>query len=139
MPEKVSKVKSKAIKLESKDYELIANQLYKRGKDNQLWLCVTEFEYVKVLEQAHAGLSGGHFSADMTAKAIMMAGLWWPTLFSDAIEFVKRCDECERVKVTICKDNMPLQPMMGARACAKWGIEFVGPINCKCIEQGHNT
>ena len=27
------------------------------------------------------------------------------------------------------KDNMPLRPMMGARAFAKWGIDFVGPIN----------
>ena len=44
--ERVSKVRSKAIELESKDYELIANQLYKRGKDKQLRLCVTEAEYV---------------------------------------------------------------------------------------------
>ena len=108
LPERVSKVRSKAIELESKDYEMIANQLYKRGKDKQLRLCVTEAEYVRVLEQAHAGLSGGHFSADTTAKAIMMAGLWWPTLFSDAAEFVKRCDECQRVKVPVRRDNMPL-------------------------------
>ena len=46
LPEKVSKVRSKAIELESKDYEMIANQLYKRGKDKQLRLCVTEAEYV---------------------------------------------------------------------------------------------
>ena len=38
-------------------------------------------------------------------------------------------DQCQRTKVPICKDNMPLQPMMGARAFAKWGIDFVGPIN----------
>ena len=33
LPEKVSKARGKAIKLESKDYELIANQLYKREKN----------------------------------------------------------------------------------------------------------
>lgn len=82
-----------------------------------------------MLEQAHARLSRGHFSIDTTAKAIMMVGLWWPTLFSDVTEFVKRCDECQRVKVPIHKDNMPLRPMMGARAFAKWGIDFVSPIN----------
>ena len=92
-------------------------------------MCVTEAEYVRVLDQAHSGLTGGHFSADTTAKVVMMAGLWWPTLFKDAEEFVKRCDECQRVKVPIRKDNMPLRPMMGAHAFAKWGIDFVGPIN----------
>ena len=82
-----------------------------------------------MLEQAHVGLTRGHFSANNTAKAIMMTGLWWPTLFKDAEEYVKRCDACQRVKVPIRKDNMPLRPMMGARAFAKWGIDFVGPIN----------
>ena len=75
LPENFGKARRKAIELESKDYEIIADQLYKRGKDKQLRLCVTEVEYVRVLEQAHAGLTGGHFSADNTAKAIMMAGL----------------------------------------------------------------
>ena len=129
LPEKVSKARRKAIEIEVEDYTLIANQLYKRGKDKQLRLCITEAEYVRVLDQAHAGLSGGHFSADTTAKAIMTTGLWWPTLFQDAAEFVKRCEECQRVKVPIRRDNMPLRPMMGARAFAKWGIDFVGPIN----------
>ena len=27
------------------------------------------------------------------------------------------------------RDDMPLRPMMGARAFAKWGIDFVGPID----------
>ena len=128
-PEKVSKACRKAIEVEAEDYTLIANQLYKRGKDKQLRLCITEAEYMRVLDQAHAGLSGGHFSTDTTAKAIMTTGLWWPTLFQDASEFVRRCEECQRVKVPIRRDNMPLRPMMGARAFAKWGIDFVGPIN----------
>ena len=136
MPDNISKARKKAIEIEAKDYEMIVNQLYKRGKDKQLRLCVTEAEYIRVLEQAHAGLSGGHFSADTTTKAIMTAGLWWPTLFQDAAEFVKRCEECQRVKVPIRRDNMPLRPMMGARAFAKWGIDFVGPINPPAYRTG---
>ena len=54
LPENYGKSRRKAIKLESKDYEIIADQLYKRGKDRQLRLCVTEAEYVRVMEQAHA-------------------------------------------------------------------------------------
>ena len=75
-------------------------------------------------------MSGGNFLADTTTKAIMTAGLWgWPTLFQDVDEYVKRCDDCQHTKVPIRKDNMLLQPMMGDRDFAKWGIDFVGPIN----------
>lgn len=72
-------------------------------------------------------LTGGHFSAHVMAKAIMRAG--WPTLFQDAAMFLKGYDVCLHTKVPIRRDEMPLRPMMGARAFAKWGIDFVGPIH----------
>ncbi|MCO5600551.1 hypothetical protein L7F22_054665 [Adiantum nelumboides] len=47
----------------------------------------------------------------------------------DAIEFVKRCNDCRCTKVPLKRDDMPLRPMIGTRAFAKWGIDFVGPIS----------
>ncbi|MCO5614527.1 hypothetical protein L7F22_068810 [Adiantum nelumboides] len=117
----------KAITKEAKDYVLIEDNLYRRGKDSQLQMCATEEEYVPILQQAHLGQEGGHFSAEKMAKSILYAGVWWPTLFMDAEEFVKRCDDCQRTKTPRGRDDMPLRPMMGARAFAKWGIDFVGP------------
>lgn len=125
----MSKIRQRAIQVEARVYQLIANQLYKRCKDNQLRLCVSESEYIPVLQDAHSGITGGHFSADRTAKIIMFVGLWWPTMFMDAEEYVKRCDECQRTKIPIRKDEMSMRPMMGARAFAKWGIDFVGPFH----------
>jgi len=81
-----------------------------------------------ILEQAHAGFPGGHFSTETIAKAILNAGFWWPTLHQDAETYVKRCDDCQRAKVPIWKYDMPLRPMMGARAFTKWRIDFLGPI-----------
>ncbi|MCO5556627.1 hypothetical protein L7F22_010178 [Adiantum nelumboides] len=91
-------------------------------------MCVTEEEYISILQQAHSGQAGGHFSAEKMAKSILYAGICWPTLFKDAEEFIKRCDDCQRTKNHRGKDDMPLRPMMGARAFTKWGIDFVGPI-----------
>ena len=125
----MSKVRQRYLKKQAQDFCIIAAQLYHRGKDGTLRICVLESEYVSILEHAHASILGGHFSADVTAKAIMRAVLWWPTLFQDAMMYVKSCDECQRTKVPICRDEMPLRPMMGARAFAKWGIDFVGPIH----------
>ena len=58
-----------------------------------------------------------------------MSGIWWPTLFHDSTAYVKACDEYHRFKKPIRLDNIPLCPLMGARAFAKWGIDFVGPID----------
>ena len=60
---------------------------------------------------------------------VLYSQLWWPTLFRDAYEDVKHCDDCQRYKAPIRRDEMPLRPVMGARAFAKWGIDFVGPID----------
>lgn len=126
--EDMKRVRQRTIETEARDFVIIGNLPYKRDKDDQLRICANESEYVPILEQAHAGQAGGHFSAKTTAQAIMTAGIWWPTLFMDAKEYVKRCDDCQRTKVPLRKDDMPLRPMMGARAFAKWGIDFVSPI-----------
>ena len=56
-------------------YALIGNQLYKRGPDNNLRICAAENEYITILEQAHKGILGDHFSAETTAKCILTAGI----------------------------------------------------------------
>ena len=62
--------------------------------DGQLRLCVCEDEYIPVLQCVHSGIGAGHFSGASTAKQIVYSGLWWPTLYNDALEFVKRYNEC---------------------------------------------
>ena len=118
----------RAIAQEAYDYQLIGEKLYKRGKDQVLRLCVPKEKYNPVLKHEHAGVAGGYFSADITAKTIMWSRLWWPTLHMDAEIYVAQCEECQRTKPPRAQELMPLRPIMSARAFAKWGIDFVGPI-----------
>ena len=76
LPTNISLAWKRAIEIEARNYTLIGSQLYHRGKDQQLWLCVMEAEYIPILAQVHAGLLGGHFSSIITAKAIKTFGLW---------------------------------------------------------------
>ena len=113
--EKLPKHRQRAIEVEASSYVLIADQLSKRGRDDNLRLCVCEMDYFSILTHAHARTGGGYFSADTTARLILWSGLWWPTLFGDAEEYVKRCDQCQRTKPPILSDEMPLQPIMATR------------------------
>lgn len=72
-------------------------------------------------------MSRGNFLVDTTAKAIMTAGLGQLS-FNILMSLSSAMKIFQRTKVPICKDNMSLGPMMGARAFAKWGIVFVGTI-----------
>ena len=101
LPANISLARKRAIEIEARSYTLIGNQFYHCGKDQQLWLCVTKAKYIPILEQAHVGLAGGHLSSTLTTRAIMTLGLWWPALFQDAEEFVKRCDTCQCTKTPI--------------------------------------
>ena len=118
----------KAIEKDAASYSFVGDQLYKRGIDGELRLCICEKEYIPILRQAHEGIGSGHFLGETTAKNIIWSGLWWPTMYHDAKEYVKRCEICQRSKTPTMYDNMPLRPMMSTRAFAKWGIDFVGPI-----------
>ena len=119
LPEDLPIARKRAIEVDADSYALIGGQLYKRGPDNNLRICAAENEYIAILEQAHKGISGGHFSAETTAKSILADGIWWPTLNLDVEAYVKACDECQRTKPLITRDNMPLRSMMGARDFAK--------------------
>ena len=124
----ISLHRKRKIEVDSKDYTLIEDQIYKKGIDGQLLLCVGNAEYIPILHQAHLGVGNGHFNLQTTAKNIMWAKIWWPALFHDAKEFVNLCEVCQRSKVPNMFDRMPLRPMLSTRAFAKWGLNFVGPI-----------
>ena len=61
MPEKMSKLRQRYLEKQAKDFCIIANQLYHRGKDRSLRICVTENEYLRALLHAHSCVPGGHF------------------------------------------------------------------------------
>ena len=82
-----------------------------------------------IMEEAHQGVVGDHFAADITTRKIMLTGYWWPTLFKDCALFVRGCDECQRCSKPGKQDFMPLHPVTVNKPFEKWGLDFIGPIN----------
>ena len=109
-------------------YTMIADVLYRTGKDGVLRRCVFQSEIELILEGCHADGCGGHFAGDTTARKVLLAGYWWPTLFNDAHQYVKRCDPCQRIGRPTRSSAMPLTPILAQTPFKKWGIDFVGPI-----------
>jgi len=110
-------------------YTMIDGVLYKKGNDEILRRCINPSEVPLVLEGCHSEVCGGHFAGLVTAHKTLQLGYWWPTMFTDAAKFAKKCDPCQRVGKSTSTSSMPLTPILAQIPFEKLGIDFVGPIN----------
>ncbi|GJU34626.1 reverse transcriptase domain-containing protein [Tanacetum coccineum] len=47
-------------------------------------------ETLEILAHCHSGPTGGHHSANVTAKKVYESGFYWPSVFKDANEYIRR-------------------------------------------------
>ena len=97
LPESMSVDQRRKFVLKSKPFLVIAGGLYRKGIDQIICRFVPDFEQSAVLQEAHGGISGGHFSGDITEKKILQSGLWWPTVLKDAHMFARECVVCQQM------------------------------------------
>ncbi|GJV05664.1 reverse transcriptase domain-containing protein [Tanacetum coccineum] len=59
---------------------------FKLCTDNIMRRCVAGSETLKILAHCHSGPTGGHHSANVTAKKVYESRFYWPSVFKDANE-----------------------------------------------------
>nr|GFC06711.1 reverse transcriptase domain-containing protein [Tanacetum cinerariifolium] len=85
-------------------------------------------EAIDILNACHSGPTGGHYRASYTAKKVFDSGFYWPSIYKDAFELVKRCDSCQRQGKVSQKDEMPQNFIQICKIFDVWGIDFMGPF-----------
>ncbi|GKC14600.1 reverse transcriptase domain-containing protein [Tanacetum coccineum] len=80
-------------------FKVCANQIIHR--------CVFGQEAKQILHHYHHGPVGGHHGANVTARKVFECGFYWPTVYKDAHEFVKKCNACQRVRNISTRNEMP--------------------------------
>nr|GEY90579.1 reverse transcriptase domain-containing protein [Tanacetum cinerariifolium] len=70
--------------------------LFRTFPDQIIRRCVAGKEAIDILNACHSGPTGGHYGANYTAKKVFDLCFYWPTIYKDAFELVKRCDSCQR-------------------------------------------
>ncbi|XP_057747161.1 uncharacterized protein LOC130966382 [Arachis stenosperma] len=71
---------------------------------------------------------GGHFGGERTAAKVLQCGFFWPTIFKDAKELVRSCNEYERAGNLPKRNEMPQQYILELELFDVWGIDFMGPF-----------
>ncbi|GKB20834.1 reverse transcriptase domain-containing protein [Tanacetum coccineum] len=90
--------------------------------------CVHGQEANDILKACHEGPTGGHHSANLTARKVFDAGFFWPTIYRDAHTMIKSCDTCQRQGKISQRDEMPQNAIQVCKIFDVWGIDFMGPF-----------
>ncbi|GJV09186.1 reverse transcriptase domain-containing protein [Tanacetum coccineum] len=83
------------------------NFLIKGMSTQQKKKCAFGQEALEILKACHEGPTGGHHSANITARKVFDAGFFWPTIYQDAHSMIKSCDACQRQGKISHRDEMP--------------------------------
>ena len=128
MPPEFSYQQRKKLRTDNRYYIWDDPLLFKRGADLIIRRCVPEGEQSNILQEFHASPYEGHFAGDKTAHKILQSGFYWPTIFKDCFEWVKLCDQCQRMGNIIKRHEMPLQGILVVQLFDVWGMDFIGPF-----------
>ena len=103
---------------------IIGDALYRRGVDSILRRCLTLEEAEAVLNDCHSGAYGGHLSGLAIAQKILRVGYFWPSIFKDCMESVKKCHPCQIYTRKMCAHPALLFPVITVSPFTKWGIDY---------------
>ena len=126
-PSNSSTQQRKDIRRRALPFTLIGDTLYKTGRDGVLRRAVNKEEARKILPECHEGVCGGHFATDSTARKILTAGYFWPSLFKDCAKYCQSCPTCQAYGRRAFA-HTELHPIFPTGAFEKWGLDFVGAL-----------
>ncbi|GMH25591.1 hypothetical protein Nepgr_027434 [Nepenthes gracilis] len=121
-------VEAKKVKKTAGWYAIVDGRLYRRGFSTPYLRCLTPVEAEYALQEVHLGICGSHIGGKNLAFKIMRQGYYWPTMKYDAVDFVRKCENCQ------VHGNLNRQPHTELRALqspwpfAQWGLDILGPL-----------
>ncbi|XP_071729073.1 uncharacterized protein [Rutidosis leptorrhynchoides] len=77
-------------------YVIENDVLYRKSYLGPLMRCVGPAEAATIVEEVHSGSCALHSGYKTIAAKIMRMGYFWPTLYRDVAQIVKRCKSCQR-------------------------------------------
>ncbi|XP_074342173.1 uncharacterized protein LOC141679618 [Apium graveolens] len=122
--------KGKAHSLKAKAAKLFLEEglLYCRTFSSPILKCVSPEEAKYFLAEVHEEICGDHMSAKSLAYKIIRQGYYWTTIHQDAIEFMKKCKECQLFsnvsQISPVLPSSVLSPII----FAVWDIDIMGPF-----------
>jgi hypothetical protein len=86
-------------------------------------------EVEKVLQEFHAGECDGHMNWKVTANKILIAGFYWPTLFTNVHHKVTASHQCHLFEGKRKLLPLPMKLISIEAPFQQWGLDFIEEIH----------
>eukprot|EP00253_Pinus_taeda_P004249 PITA_04249 len=123
--------KKRALRLKAKQYQLLNNVLFRINYDSVLLRCLEESEAKNILQELHDGLACAHYVADSTTHKILRVGYYWPRLYKDLHNYMRKCQVCQTATGRQKKLSLPLQLVNIEQPFDQWGLDIIDRITKK--------
>ena len=104
------------------------HKLYKRFFSGPYLLCVHPELTESLLEELHEGICGSHIVGRFLAHRAITQGYWWPNMQREALEYVRKCDQCQWFVPSIHQPGGILNSLSSPWPFAQWGLDIVEPF-----------
>ncbi|XP_062119250.1 uncharacterized protein LOC133833000 [Humulus lupulus] len=119
---------AKLLRLRAQHYSIIHGTLYRRSFNGPYLRYLRPSKAKKLLEEIHEGSCGNHTGGQSLAHKALTAGYYWPCMMTEARDYAKKCDKCQRFTPTIHQPAQVLHSTIAPWPFAKWGMDVVGEL-----------
>ena len=104
------------------------HKLYKRFYSRPYLLCIHPEASELLLEELHEGICKSHIGGRSLSHRAITQGYWWSGMQKEALEYVKKCDQCQRFAPNIHQPGRVLNPLSSPWSFAQWSLDIVRPF-----------
>ena len=106
------RIEADKVRRKATSYWLSENhKLYKSSFSGPYLLCVHPELTESLLEELHEGICGSYTKGRSLAHRAITQDYWWPTMQREALEYVRKCDQCQRFTPNIHQLGGILNPL----------------------------
>ena len=120
--------KAHKIQIQSAIFSLINGRLFKRSLDGLYLKCLSTEHGQYVLFELHEGICGNHLGSRTLAHKAYTQEYYWPTMRSNAVNYVRKCDRCQRLAPVLRSPAQDLISITSPWPFAQCGIDILGPL-----------
>ena len=120
--------KAHKIQIQLARFSLVNRQLFKRSLDGPYLMCLTIKQGEYVLVELYEGICGNHPGGRTLELRAHTQGYYWPTMRSDAADYIRKCDRCQGLAPILRSPAQDLISITSPWPLAKWEIDIVGSL-----------